>query len=210
MEMKAIDVSHHNGIVEFEKVKAAGIVGVFIRTGYGKFAQPQIDKKFSDNYSKAKAAGLNVGAYHYSYAHTPAEAEKEAEAMIKIIGNRKFELPLFYDIEEKSQAQLSKKTCSDMVRAFCNKLESAGYWAGVYSYDAFFGTNLEEGIVQRYSTWVARVENIKPKICKRYDIWQYSWKGKVDGVSGDVDMNVIYKDFPTVILRKGLNGYSQE
>lgn len=208
MEMKAIDISHHNGTADFKKVKAAGIDGVFIRTGYGKFLQSQIDKKFYDNYDKAKSAGLNVGAYHYSYAHSPAEAVKEAEAMIKIIGDRKFELPLFFDIEEKSQEKLSKKICSDMVRAFCNRLESAGYWAGVYSYDAFFGTNIAENIVQRYSAWVARVENVKPKICKRYDIWQFSWKGKVDGIKGDVDMNIIYKDFPQIIARKGLNGYS--
>lgn len=207
MEIRAIDISHHNGNVDFGKVKAAGIGNVFIRTGYGKYSPSQIDRKFEENYSKAKAAGLNVGAYHYSYAKTPADAEKEADAMLKIIGGKKFELPLFFDIEEKSQAQLYKKICSDMVRAFCNKLESADYWAGVYSYDAFFGTNLEDEIVQRYSTWVARVENVKPKTCKRYDIHQYSWKGRVSGIDGNVDMDVIYKDYPSVIRRNHLNGY---
>ena len=207
MEIRAIDISHHNGNVDFEKVRTAGIGCVFIRTGYGKYLSSQIDRKFEENYSKAKAAGLNVGAYHYSYARTLAEATNEAEAMLKIIGKRKFELPLFFDIEEKSQAQLSKKTCSDMVRAFCNKLESAGYWAGVYSYDAFFGTNLEDEIVQRYSTWVARVENVKPVVCKRYDIWQHSFKGKVNGITGEVDLDIIYKDFPTTIKRNHLNRY---
>ena len=206
-EIKAIDLSHHNGNVDFTKVKASGINTVILRTGYGKYSPGQIDKRFYENYDKARAAGMFIGAYHYSYADGIVGAQDEAEAMLKIIGDRKFELPLFFDIEEGKHKVMSKKICTQMVRTFCDILESAHKWAGVYSYDTFFSNNLEDDIVQRYATWTARVENVKPKACKRYDIWQYSWKGKVDGIKGDVDMNYIYKDYPPVIKRAHLNGY---
>lgn len=209
MAIAAIDISKHNGSIDFRKVKASNhdINTVIIRTGYGKYSQGQIDKMFFENYDKAKAIGMYVGAYHYSYAKNSREAEEEAYAMLKIIGNRKFELPLFYDIEESVQAKLSKTVCSDMVRTFCNTLENNGKWAGVYSYDSFFGSNLEDSIVARYSTWVAKVGGKEPKICKRYDIWQYSWTGKIDGIKGDVDMNYIYRDYPQTIQKAHLNGY---
>lgn len=205
--IKAIDISHHNGVINFTDVKTSGINTVIIRTGYGKYSTSQIDKRFFENYDKAKSAGCSLGAYHYSYATSPEAAVEEAEAMLKIIGDRKFDLPLFFDIEESKQAKLSKTTCTAMVAAFCNRLEKAGKWAGVYSYDAFFGKNLDEAIVNRYTTWVARVENVQPKVCKRYDIWQYSWKGKIAGIKGDVDMNYVYKDFPMAVRKAHLNGY---
>ena len=206
-EIKAIDLSHHNGNVDFMKVKASGINTVILRTGYGKHSPGQVDKRFYEYYDKARDAGMFIGAYHYSYADGVVGAQDEAEAMLKIIGDRKFELPLFFDIEEAKHKVMSKKMCTQMVRAFCDILEEAHKWAGVYSYDTFFSSNLEDDIVQRYATWTARVENVKPKACKRYDIWQYSWKGKVDGIKGDVDMNYIYKDYPPAIKRAHLNGY---
>ena len=205
--IKAIDLSYHNGNVDFKKVKASGINSVILRTGFGLYSPKQIDKRFCEYYDKAKEAGMFVGAYHYSYADGFSAAGEEAKAMLRIIEDRKFELPLFFDIEEKKQKLMSKKMCSQMVRTFCNTLEEAGYWAGVYSFDSFFGSNLEDDIVQRYTTWVARIENLKPMTCKRYDIWQYSWRGKVDGIKGDVDMDYIYRDFPQLINKAHLNGY---
>ena len=205
--IKAIDLSHHNGKIDFGKVKGSGIDTVIIRTGYGKALSSQTDRRFEEYYSAAKAAGMNVGAYHYSYADSISSAQEEAAAMLEIVKGKKFELPLFFDIEEPKHSQLDKKLCSDIVRTFCDKLEKAGYWAGVYSYDAFFGSNLTEDIVKRYTTWVARVENVKPHKCIRYDIWQYSWKGRVDGIDGNVDMDMVYKDFPQLIKAAHLNGF---
>lgn len=190
--IKAIDLSHHNGEIDFKKVRDSGIDTVFLRTGFGFYSQKQIDKRFYENYDKARAEGFRVGAYHYSYALSPADAAREAEAMVKIIGNRKFDLPLFFDIEESKQAKCSKAVCSDMVRAFCDNIRSCGFDTGVYSYDAFFGSNIEDDIYLKYHIWVARVEDVMPKQCRRYDIWQYSWKGAVDGIKGDVDMNRIF------------------
>lgn len=197
--MKVIDLSHHNGDVDFNAVKAAGIDGVIIRTGYGVESPKQKDKRFEEYYSKAKAAGLYVGAYHYSYAKTAAEAVKEAEFMLMLMKGKCFELPVYGDFEE--QGKLSKAVCCSMVKAFCDRLEKSGAWAGIYSYDTFFRDKLSADFPTRYTAWVARVENVKPRCVPEKDIgiWQYSWKGKVCGIKGDVDMDYSYRDFPRLI-----------
>lgn len=207
VKMKIIDLSHHNGKVDFVKVKASGIDGVIIRTGFGIESPKQVDRRFEDYYKGAKAAGMMVGAYHYCYAKTATEAVREADFMLKIMKGKSFELPVYGDFEE--QGKISKSVCTAMVNAFCDRLEDAGAWAGIYSYDTFFRDKLSADIPKRYTCWVARVENIFPK-CVSADnvgIWQYSWKGKVYGIKGNVDMDCCYRDFPAVIIRKGLNRF---
>lgn len=205
--MKIIDVSKHNGVIDWKKVKASGIDGVIIRAGYGREIS-QIDKTFESFYAGAKSAGLLVGSYWYSYAITAAEAEKEAGVFLQAISGKKFELPVYFDIEEQKHVALGKAVCTDMVATFCSTLENAGYFAGVYSFDSFFSSNLESYIQDKYSCWVARVENIKPTYCKKYDMHQYSWRGKVNGINGDVDLNNCTKDFETIIKRNGMNGFN--
>lgn len=207
---KGIDVSHHNGIIDWGKVKAAGVDFAIIRTGYGRQSVKQIDTQFEENYKAAKAAGVPIGAYHYSYATDVAQAEAEANFMLSLIKGKKFEYPIYFDIEEKTQAKLSARTCGNIIKAFCNKIEAAGYWAGVYSYDAFFGSNVADDIESRYALWVARVENVKPTQVTNYQMWQYSFKGKVNGINGDVDLNYCYNDYPAAIKAAGLNGYSEK
>ena len=207
VKMKIIDLSHHNGKVDFVKVKASGIDGVIIRTGFGIESPRQVDRRFEDYYKGAKAAGLMVGAYHYCYAKTAAESVAEAEFMLKILKGKSFELPVYGDFEE--QGKISKSVCTAMVKAFCDRLEDAGAWAGIYSYDTFFRDKLSADMPKRYTCWVARVENIFPKCISADDvgIWQYSWKGKVYGIKGNVDMDCCYRDFPAVIGHKGLNRF---
>lgn len=205
---KLIDVSQWNGMIDWAKVKKAGIDGAIIRTGFGRESASQIDKQFETNYKGAKAVGLNVGAYHYSYATTAAGAAEEAAFVLEILKGKKLEYPIYFDIEEKAQCKLPKAVCDEMVTTFCTILEKAGYFAGVYSFDSFFSSNLSTAIVQRFSAWAARVENIKPTSCKAYGMHQYSWLGVVPGCNGNVDMNYCYKDFPAVIKSKKLNGYT--
>lgn len=205
---RVIDLSKHNGSVDFTKVKAAGVSGVILRAGYGKLAS-QEDPTFASNYVAAKAAGLNVGAYWYSYAKTASEAKEEASACLSVINGKCFEMPIYFDIEDKTQVSLGKSVCTAITIAFVSALESAGYFVGVYSYDSFFASNLDTSIQTRYSCWVARVENVKPTSCKTYGMWQYTWKGNINGVSGDCDVSYCYKDFPTTIKSKRLNGYTQ-
>ena len=205
---KLIDVSAHNGIFDWVKVKKSGIDGVIIRTGFGQEHASQIDTRFEANYNGCKAVGLPVGVYHYSYAENATEALLEAEFVLKLLKDKQFEYPIYFDIEDKVHTKLSREICDSIVTAFCSKLEKAGYWSGVYSFDSFFATHLSTAIVQRYSAWVARVENVKPIHCKAYGMWQYSWKGFVSGISGEVDLNYCFKDFPALIKSKGLNGFT--
>lgn len=206
--ISGIDLSHHNGDIDFEKASSSGVNFAILRTGFGKKHPNQYDKRFEEYYNSCKIHRIPVGAYHYSYALTSEAAEAEADFMLEILKGKSFEYPIFIDIEEKTQATLSKDVCSEIVTAFCSKLESAGYFAGIYSYDSFFSANLPVEIQNRFASWTARVENIKPTYCSNYGMWQNSWKGTVNGISGDVDMNICYKDYPSIIKAKGLNGFS--
>ena len=206
--MKVIDVSKHNGAINWSDVKNDGIEGVIIRAGFGKLAS-QKDPTFETNYKGATAAGLHIGAYWYSYALVTSEARQEAKAFLECINGKQFDLPVYLDIEDKVQIPLTKTACTDMVKAFCDEMESAGYFAGVYSFDSFFGSNLDDSVQKRYAIWSARVENVPPKCAPEWGIHQYSWKGKVNGIKGDVDMDNCIKDYPNIIKNAGLNGYSK-
>lgn len=108
-------------------------------------------------------------------------------------------------IEEKKHLALGLKVCSEMIDKFCSYLESNGYFAGIYSFDSFY-TNISDDVKRKYSKWVARVENIKPTKCENYDLWQFTWKASIKGISGECDCSYCYKDFPAIIKAAGLNG----
>lgn len=202
--IKIIDVSCWNVVTDWAAVKASGVGGVIIRAGFGRVLS-QKDKSFEAHYAGAKAAGLLVGAYWYSYATTAAVAKVEAQCFAEVIKGKAFELPVYYDIEESAQVALSKTICTAMVDAFCGYMEQVGYYAGVYSFDAFFSRNLPADIGKRYTVWVARIGSA-PVYVKPYDMWQYSWTARYKGASGDVDTSDCTKDFYSIILRLGLNG----
>jgi GH25 family lysozyme M1 (1,4-beta-N-acetylmuramidase) len=199
-----IDVSKHNGNIDWKKVRDAGVEGVIIRAGYGKYLS-QKDVCFEKNYAGAKSVGLPVGAYWYSYADTEAAAAQEAEICLEVIKDKSFEYPIYFDIEDKCHTKLSKAQCTAIVQKFCSKLEENKYFAGVYSFDSFFTSNLDPSIQGKYSCWVARVEKVRPTYCKSYAMWQYSWKGKINGIKGDVDCNEAYKNFPNIMKKNKLN-----
>ena len=128
---QGIDVSQWQGNIDFSKVKAAGIKFVIIRAGYGKYIS-QKDPYFEQNYKRAKAAGLNVGVYWYSYANTAADARAEADVCLQVIKGKQFEYPIYFDLEERSQFNKGAAFCSSLVTAFCDTIEKAGYFAGLY------------------------------------------------------------------------------
>lgn len=206
--MKGIDVSKHNGNIDWGKV--ANVDFAIIRAGYGKLVS-QKDVKFEANYVGAVKNKLHVGAYWYSYAKSAAEAKQEARACLEVIKNKKFDMPIYFDIEEKSQVAIGN--CSALVKAFCSELEANNYYAGVYSYNAFFKDNLDADIRKRYATWVARIPSndnginiIRPNFdCGMH---QFSFKGKINGISGDVDLDECFVDYPKTIKNKGLNNYN--
>lgn len=206
--IKGIDVSQYQGNIDFAKVKAAGIKFVIIRAGYGK-SVTQKDPYFEQNYKNAKAAGLNVGAYWYSYATSAADATTEAKACMTVISGKKFEYPIFFDLEERSQFNKGKAFCDGLVKAFCGELEKCGYFAGLYISRSPLQSYISGDIAKRYTLWVAEYAN-KLNYSGAYAMWQYSSTGKINGINGNVDCNYCYVDYPTTIKNGGFNGYKKQ
>ncbi len=201
---KGIDVSKHQGTIDWSKVKG-NVDFAIIRAGYGKLIS-QKDAKFESNYQGCVDNNIPCGAYWYSYATSVSEIQTEAKVFLEAIKGKKFEYPVYLDIEESSQASLSSTTINAMIKAFCTILEDADYFVGVYSYDSFF-SKVSSDVQSRYSLWVANTSRT-PQTAKTYGIHQHSFKGSINGISGDVDLNNCYVDFPKIIKSKGLNGYT--
>ena len=206
--MKGIDVSVHNGKIDWQKVRAAGIDFAILRAGYGKLAK-QKDDCFEDNYAGAKAAGIPVGAYWYSYAMSEDEARMEADVFLYVIKGKQFEFPVYFDLEEKKQFDSGKEKESAIMRAFLERVEAAGYFVGLYGSASSLVTHTADDIKSRYTIWLAHWVD-KTNYTGAYGIWQHSEKGSVDGINGNVDLDIGYKDFPSIIKAKGLNGWGKE
>ena len=218
-----IDISTHNGVIDFKKVKASGIDNVIIRcgfTGYGKSHTLNKDERFEENYKKAKEAGLNVGAYYYAVALTEEDAVREAAFVLSLLKDKQFELPIYYDVEDvhnTSQAGvltqnmegLSKAVLTAIVNRFCETLEKAGYFVGIYSGKYWFRDKMDMSVLNRYTVWLAHWTT-KTDYTGPYALWQYTDSGRVDGITTSVDMSELYQDFSTVIKRFGLNGFPKQ
>lgn len=188
-EIKCIDVSEWQGNIDFKKVKSDGIDYVILRAGFGRSAS-QKDAEFENYYKNAKSSGMGVGVYWYSYAVDVEDAKKEAEACIEVLKGKELELPVFYDMEESFQTELGKSTLTKMSKAFMAEVLKAGYRAGVYANANWFQNYLDyDSLFGTYYIWLAQYNDTAQFEC---DMWQYTSSGKVSGVSGNVDMNVIY------------------
>jgi GH25 family lysozyme M1 (1,4-beta-N-acetylmuramidase) len=204
--LKGIDVSVHNGSVNWNQVKADGVQFAILRAGYGREAS-QKDQRFEEYYRNAKAVGMPVGSYWYSYATGVEEARIEAQVCISIIKGKQFEYPIYFDLEEQSAFATGKSNCSAMVRAFCGELEKAGYFAGLYMSRSPFNSYMEDDIKTRYALWLAEYGS-QLNYSGAVGMWQKSSTGRVSGISGNVDMNECYINYPERIQSAGLNGFS--
>ena len=204
--LKGIDLSKWNGKnVDFEKVRANGIQFVMLKAGSGSEIR-QKDPCFDMNYEKAKKAGLKVGAYWYSYATCINDGEKEASVFYEVVKGKKFEMPLYYDIEEKGILNRGEAYVSAVSKKFCSYLEGKGYFAGIYASKnamKFFSDDVRK----KYTIWVAQW-GARCTYDGQKGMWQYSNNGSVRGVNGRVDMDVSYVDFESAIRKKGLNGFN--
>ena len=187
---KCIDVSTWQGSIDFNKVKSAGYDYVIIRAGYGK-EKSQKDNMFETNYKKAKSAGLKVGAYWFSYAMSPSTATAEADACLSCIKGKKFELPVYYDMEYQPAMSTSNSNYTKMAVNFCNKLKSNGFKSGVYSSASVYDYLLNRKTLKNNGISIWNAEwYIKPSIT--CDVWQYSDNGRINGISTNVDLDYIY------------------
>lgn len=189
---KCIDLSEWNGNIDFNKVKRSGVTCVILRAGYGKDPN-QEDNKFQEYYRQAKAAGLNVGAYWYSYATSVDAAKAEVKNCMKTIGGKEFDLSVFIDVEEYRQAVLPKRTLTDIIKTFCNGMRDNGFDGGLYSAKSMLvDSAYPDEISSNYLVWLAAPNESYSKLPNFVDIHQYDWYGRVDGISGNVDMNYVY------------------
>ena len=206
--IKGVDISHWNGSIDFDKVKASGVEFVIIKAG-GSDKGFYTDSKFKENYAKAVAAKLNVGAYYFAGKNFRGIESGIADArrFIKILDGLKFEYPVFLDIE--AQENRYKEEITDAAVAFCEEMEKAGYFVGIYASDiSGFKDKLNHDRIKDYAHWVARYGK-EPEVCKSYGIWQYSSKGSVPGIIGSVDLDISSVDYAKVITEKGFNGYDK-
>lgn len=209
MQIKGIDISHWNGDIDFDKVKASGIDFVIIKAG-GSDKGFYTDSKFETNYNKAKAAGLYIGSYYFvgKKFRGIENGVADAERFIGQLSGKEFDYPVFVDIETTENRY--KEEVTDAAIAFCQTLEKAGYFCGIYASDiSGFKDKLNHERLEPYAHWVARYGN-EPTVCNDYQIWQYSSKGSVSGVVGSVDLDISNQDYPKIMKSKGLNGFKKE
>lgn len=202
MVKKGIDISTWQTNYPYAKAKAEGIEFCIIRAGFGT----KKDNQFETHYKNAKAQGWGVGAYWYIYATTKGDAIKEAQAFLSVVKGKQFDYPLYLDIEDNSIVnKTNKATRDELVRSFCETVEKAGYYVGVYTNWNWYRNLLDGSVLnKKWDWWIALWGTDRPTGVD-YGIWQYR-VGSVAGVRTDLDY--CYKDYPTIIKSKGLNGYS--
>ena len=173
MNMRGIDISKHNGAVNWVQVKADGVQFAILRAGYGKEAA-QKDTQFEANYAGCKAQGIPCGAYWYSYATTPAEARQEAAVCLSFLQGKTFAFPIYFDIEEQKVLAQGKTACTAIAKAFLETVEKAGYFVGIYSSKSHLESCFTEELRTRYAVWVAHYGVEKTTYHGQYGIWQKS------------------------------------
>lgn len=197
-----IDVSVFQGDIDWDAVKNDGIDFVMLRVGYRGYGQKGImgkDDKFDSNYEGAKKAGLKVGAYFFSQATNESEAREEAAFVLDAVRDRPLDYPIAYDWEfvDNGEARTNGMTSEDITvcaKAFCEAIKSAGKVPVIYfnCETGYFNYDLPQ--VKDYDFWLAEYYDT-PSFYYNYKMWQYSKTGSVDGISGDVDMNISIVDF---------------
>ncbi len=197
---KGIDVSTWNGVIDWKAVKKAGIQFAVVRAGFGN-ATSQKDNKFVANMNGALNAGIPVGVYWFSYARSVEEARVEAKACLEIIKpyQSRITYPVFFDFEYDSEeyaedagAMVDARYVTDVTKAFCEEIADAGYMAGYYTNQDYYKNKLYPKELEAYELWLADYTDGPAYECA---IQQYASTGKVDGIDGNVDMNLCFKSY---------------
>ena len=208
MQKFGIDISVWQKGFNFDKAKEEGVEFVILRGAYSTSE----DKCFDGFYKQCKKKGLPVGAYHYSMAKTVKEAENEAKLMISILKGKQLEYPIYLDVEDKTQAKLGKDLLTSIIKTYCDELEKAGYYVGIYSTYSYLNSYTHINELSKYDKWIAQWS--KKCTCKiDYGMWQFGGEtnmlrsNKIAGVTCDQDY--CCKDYPSIIKSSGLNGFKR-
>lgn len=194
-----IDVSSHQGTIDWKKVKEAGVQFAYIRCGYRGYETGLInkDETFDYNISQAKANGIQVGVYFFSQAVSQKEAEEEAEFTLSCMKKYDIDLPVVYDFEKpggifaRTYTQ-SKDVTTENAVLFCHIMQRKGYDAMIYNSTNLFEKLFNLEYIQEFGTWVAHYNTPYPTYPYTYQIWQYSDSGKIDGIDQAVDLDLMF------------------
>lgn len=197
MSKYGIDVSENQGTIDWGQVKADGVSFAILRSVKKNLST---DLYFEENYRGCRENGIPVGIYKYSYALTEEEAKKEAEAVLRLLSGRSLELPVFIDVEDASQRTLPTGTLTAIIRTFLEVIEAGGYQTGIYCNLDWYRHVLDVSAFAGRDFWIARYGKNDGQPAEAYRpsvgiCWQYTSKGRVDGISGNVDLNLLYKDY---------------
>ncbi len=198
--MFGIDVSQHQGEINWDKVKSQ-INFAILRLGWiGNKENHTLDTQFERNYSECKRLGIPVGVYVYCYSNCEETAKSGANWAIEKLTGKSLELPVYIDMEDNSIAGQGKDVLTNICIAFNNIIEASGRWAGVYANRNWYDNYLnKDEIKRRYTTWIATYVDTVDKYKGEYDIWQNSSKGRIDGITGYIDTNYMYRDLITEV-----------
>ncbi|MBQ6546458.1 MAG: hypothetical protein IJL74_00475 [Bacilli bacterium] len=204
-----IDISTWQRGYPYAKAKKEGVKFAILRAGFSETK----DNMFETHYKNAKAQGWGVGAYWYTYAKTVSQANREAKAFIKAIKGKKFEYPIYLDIEDKSIRKAGRTTLNNIVKEFNKVINGAGYYFGVYSNVDWYRNVISGSTLNKsYDWWIASWTSTKPSGVNA-GLWQFGGSSNAirsPRVAGVVtDQNYAYKDYPAIMKNKGLNGYGK-
>ena len=209
---KGIDISRWQGDFNMDKAVAEGFSFAIIKAGGGDDGMYK-DSRFEKNYENAKRLGIPVGAYWFSKALTVEQARAEADWFASCLTVKQFELPVYMDVEHRAMLDLGKRKLTDIIHAFCQRMEELGYWVGIYSSQSFFSTYMIDSELQRYAHWVACWGTSCSYQGDCFGMWQYGGetnKIRSNKVAGVVcDQNYMLIDYPALIKARGLNGFQK-
>ena len=198
MSKKGIDVSEFQGKIDWEKVKNDGIEFAILRCGYGMDFSNQDDVEYERNANECERLGIPYGVYLMSYANTVEKARSEAKHVLRLIEGHKISLGVWYDIEDNgTSGAINKETLTNIINTFCNTIKNAGHKVGVYANLNWLENKIEKTIKDNYDIWVAQYYS-KCEYEGKYIMWQHTSSGKVNGISTNVDMNILYEDLPVI------------
>ena len=195
-EIAGIDVSAHNAKIDWEKVKNAGVDFAILRCGIGQNYKSQDDKYFERNVSECERLEIPYGIYLYSYALNTKNASSEADHALRLLKGHNPQYGVWFDMEDadgykKRNGMPSNKELVNICVTFCDKMIKNGYRTGIYASLSWFNNQLKNSKLDKYERWVAQW-NYHCSYTKDYVMWQYTSSGMVDGISGRVDMNIMY------------------
>ena len=195
MSYKGIDVSHFQGNIDWNKVKG-NIDFAILRLGWiGNNNNHTLDTKFETYYNACKSTGIPIGIYVYNYCNSEDTVKSGAEWTVNQLKDKGIDLPIYIDMEDRSIENLGKDKLTSICIAFNTVIENAGYWAGVYANLNWYTNYLNKDTIKaRYTTWVAHYGISQDRYLGQYDMLQYSDTGKISGISGNVDMDIMYRD----------------